>query len=237
MATKRVMFLGDSETVGQIGVDFTQFLKEGIEPVREAHNGATIKGVFEKHLIPVIADTQYDDIEDYVLFMGVNDAWIPWVSSLNDFWAAVSNREGEVVSHDPDEFEAVYRECLDTLAVKGKNIIMLGCPVVQVNGFPHEELIPHYNKILEALAEEYGATFIDTYALQMKLLEKPLTYYEQGPGIFPGSDRLVVMTLQGMHPELKDEVSALYGLELTVDGIHLNSKSAKAIAAAINEVI
>lgn len=231
------MFLGDSEVVGQIGVDFTQFMKDDVEPVREAHNGATIKGVFEQHLVPVLDDANYDDIDDYVLFMGVNDVWIPWVSSLNDFWAMASNRGGEIVSHEPDEFEAAYRECLDALVAAGKNVVVLGCPVVQVNGFPHEELIPRYNKILEGLAAEYGADYIDTYELQMGLLEKPLTYFEQGPGVFPGSDRLVVMTLQGMHSELKDEVSALYGLELTVDGIHVNSKSANAIAAALNEVL
>ena len=237
MSKNRVMFLGDSETVGLIGVSYTQFLKEEIEPVVEAHNGSTILGVYEQHLTKVLSDAQYDDIEDYVVFVGVNDAWIPWVSSLNDYWASVSNRGNEIVSHEPEEFEAAYRKILDGLKARGKRIVVIGCPVVQVNGFPHEELIPKYNRILERLAEEYGAAFIDTYALQMAALDEELTYYEQGEGVIPGGDRFAIMVLLVTHPEIKDEVADLYGLELTVDGLHFNSKSAQVVANALNEIL
>ena len=84
-------------------------------------------------------------------------------------------------------------------------------------------------KIFGCLAKKYEVPFIDIYALQMELASQPGEYTWKHRNL----TRLTEGIFMAVPPFTKDWFGRMRGLKLTVDGVHYNTASAKALAGEV----
>ena len=104
---------------------------------------------------------------------------------------------------------------------------------MQLKDYPLEELSER-NGILKRLAEEYGLPFADVLAAELRAVPDPRRDYDWGK---LGAQRLVDIVAMGLLHRTKDWFSRRRGLELTVDGVHFNSRSGRLAAETVRECL
>ncbi len=101
--------------------------------------------------------------------------------------------------------------------------------MIHLDRFPTETLLRR-NRNIRVLAAKYGLPFVDIYALQKAALTKEPNSYTWGvTNLRLVRDSLLML----IFPSSKDWLARRRGLELTVDGVHFNSVSAKLLAEEI----
>lgn len=225
--------IGDSITYGRIGVSYTKYLNRKV--INKGVNGDTVAGMTVR-LKKLLKSEKYSDVPDFVVAIGTNDILLPTLKKCSPLWRVfipMMNRvEGKVVSEDIEEFCARYEEMLTLLA--GKKVILLGIPKMETKKCAINEEIRERNARLAELAQKYGMRYIDTYALMddIKAEQEGDYFYEKTNFM-----RIVDAVLMTLFPFTKDPIAKSRGLKITVDGVHHNSASAKAIANAVNDAL
>ncbi|WP_167958076.1 hypothetical protein [Anaerosporobacter faecicola] len=104
---------------------------------------------------------------------------------------------------------------------------------MQLAQFPLEE-IEKRNTIIKELAIQYKIPFIDSYALQDHIwVHREQNNSWKHKNLVRVLDAIIML----FFPFCKDALSRKRRLDLTVDGVHYNSISAKKIAAYIDDAI
>ncbi|MPN46061.1 hypothetical protein SDC9_193641 [bioreactor metagenome] len=114
-----------------------------------------------------------------------------------------------------------------------KRAIAVGLPLIQLKEFPNEAARKR-NNIIKKLAEQHHVPFIDAALLQQQSVSQISFSYSWGNQVAVRIlDDIIMLVL----PFTKDWFSKIRRLELTVDGVHYNSLSARLIGDAINDAI
>lgn len=223
-----IMYLGDSLTRGLVGWSYIKFMFP--EPHKNCGlDGDTAHGALRR--LRVYRRTRwYSSADVCVVAIGTNDLLQPHLMSKALVWRMVyAWRGGWKRWADMGEYERVMREIIETLLDDKKRVLLMGLPLMQLRGYPVEELRAR-NGLLERLAREYSLPFADVLGAELRAVPGAGMDYEWGKF---GVQRVVDILTMGLFPFTKDGFSRRRGLELTVDGVHFNSFSAGIAAECV----
>ena len=169
----------------------------------------------------------YNSVDVCVVEIGTNDLLQPFLCRVSWFWKAfLKNRTWKQWALEPLKYETLMRQILDCLSEDGKKVVLVGLPMIQLDKYPLDKLYER-NKIIRRLADEYGAGFVDILRLEEMRRPGCNREYKWGQtGIVRGIDIVLML----IFPFLKNLFSRVRRLELTVDGVHFNSFTAKLLA-------
>lgn len=230
----KVLCIGDSLTFGSVGYSYIRYLEPELKAINAGVNGETMLGAY-KRMQRYIGSSRYSWVHIYIIFIGINDIFIPYLSELSPIWKLQMQPRialKECVIND-NAFAALYENILKLLKINNKNAVLIGLPLIQMKGVPFEK-IQRWNDIIKKLAGKYGMPYIDIYSLQESVLKSPLRLYSWGA---TSICRILDSIIMLLFPFSKDLFSNVRRLELTVDGIHFNSFSARMVATEISKCI
>jgi lysophospholipase L1-like esterase len=224
----RVVFFGDSLTVGRPGVSYFRLLQQantGRSLVNRGKGGDSVIGLYRR----LARTPDACDADMAFVWIGANDvfpqvSWtFPWVRRLlRQPW-----------SRDRATFEAYYRRLLDLLSPRAQRVVAVA--PLMLGELPENE----WNRQLAALSEsvrliasEYANVEYLDLRPYMPLLDSSPSDYLASSAFGVLRDALLLKTLQRV-----DRVAARRGLSLTLDGVHLNSVGAAAVAAAFHRAM
>ncbi len=214
-----------------IGYTYTRFMNR--EPRRNrGKNGDTVSGALGR-LRKYRRRRWYREVDTCVVAIGVNDLLRPFLVERSAVFRLIFGRRvaGQRCARSPGEFRDTYRQIVRTLHEDGKNVVLLGLSEVQIRGFPRDKLF-ELNTIMGDISREMYVEFVDVLGLQERAYPGIRTDFNWGQTCVPRLLDLLVMLLL---PFTKDMFSKARRLELTVDGVHLNSVSAKLIAEELEK--
>jgi lysophospholipase L1-like esterase len=224
------LFIGDSLTRGTVGFTYIKFLKSKNNK-NKGKNGDTTYGALTR-LTKYRRKKWYGDVKTCVVAIGTNDILRPFLYETSMGFRLLCKRRDEKknCAPEPADFESHYRELLGILKEDGKNVVLVGLPMIQLKNFPLDKL-HEYNGIIKKLAQANGMKFVDILRLQE--IERPNCRKDYNWGqvcLVRGIDIL----LMGLVPVTKNLFSKARGLELTVDGVHLSRFSANLLAEELD---
>jgi lysophospholipase L1-like esterase len=230
----KILCLGDSLTFGSVGYSYTKFLKKNYEIINKGINGDTTKCAYDR-LNKYINSPIYNDVDFYVIAIGTNDIFIPYLTTISTLWKIQMTPRVMLKQCIKDKklFEKEYEKYIKLIMEHKKKMILVGLPIIQLKGSLNENLSER-NEIIKKLANKYNVPFIDTPLLQSQLSRKiPYSYSWKHKNLI----RLLDSIIMFIFPFSKDWFSKIRNLELTVDGVHFNSASAKLISNEIMKII
>ncbi len=226
----RIGFFGDSLTEGIPGVPYVDILQERFpsdELVNFGRAGDSVVGTHER----VLSLEGAERFDLAFVWTGVNDilARISWASPIT------RRLLGEPWVDTHEEFVEQYRELLVALSPHTVRIVAVA-PL-----FIGEDLANPWNQVLDTLASEIESLCADFEGVQFLNLRPYMADIASGECSSPFIEKhglgTVWEALALRDAEAVDRVAAERGLCYTVDGIHLNSRGARAVAAAFEERI
>jgi len=229
---KMILCIGDSLTLGRLGYSYIPFLETGDKIINKGVNGDTTWGALQR-LERYLRDPRYRDADTVIIAVGTNDLLLPYMISLSPLWRWQKGLKAarKRCSIDDNQFRETYATLIE-LALPRK-VILVGLPMIHLHGFPMETLIQR-NRIIRELSDSYGLLFVDTLALQQAALnQEPQSYSWGSTGLRLIGDSLLMLLI----PSAKDWLAKRRGFELTVDGVHFNSLSARLIAQEIRKAV
>lgn len=223
-----ILYLGDSLTRGLVGWSYIRFMPG--EPCKNGGlDGDTAHGALRR--LHIYRKTRwYPDVRTVVVGIGTNDLLQPFLMSRALVWRLVFGwRRGWKQWADESEYAAVMETIVDQVLADGKQCVLMGLPLMQLKDYPLDKLRAR-NEILRALADRRGLPFADVMAAELAAVPEPGTDYDFGR---LGLRRVLDILTMGLCHPAKDWFSRRRGLELTVDGVHFNTRSATIAAQAV----
>lgn len=227
-----ILYLGDSLTRGLVGWSYIKFMPP--EPFKNGGlDGDTAHGALRRlHVYRKMP--WYDDIRTVVVGIGTNDLLQPHLMSTGLVWRLVFGwRVSWKRWADKPEYKRVVREIIDTILADGKRCVLMGLPLMQLINYPMDELTAR-NDILRRLASEYALPFADVLAAELRAVPNARRDYDWGK---LGLQRVADILAMCLFPRTKDGFSRRRGLELTVDGVHFNTRSGSIAAEEVTKCL
>ncbi len=229
----KICCVGDSLTYGNVGYSYIHFFNENIDAKNKGVNGETLRGAYKR--LENILENPNSDYDIYIVEIGANDVLLPYLKTVSPFWFLMMGVRCKVKKciEDDDVFYDEYIKLLELFSERSENVIVLGLPILNFKNFPQQKVVKR-NEIISEIARKHDYPFIDIYNLQAENIEAESYEYSWKFGFLMRCLDAIIMTL---FPFTKDWFSKLRGLNMTVDGAHLNSTSAKLVASSIEKVI
>ena len=227
----KIACFGDSLTFGSIGYSYIRFISSEFTVLNKGVNGDTTVCALRR-LKRFIGNHKGGEVDTYVIAIGTNDLLLPYLTTISPLWEiqmAPRVKMKECIRDDA-LFEADYKKIIELLLSHNKMVITVGLPLLQLKGYQNEN-VQKRNRIIEKLAAAYGVPFIDAAALQRQSSQRITSYSWKHKNL----ERIIDGIMMLVFPFSKDWFSKLRHLELTVDGVHYNSRSAKLIGNAITD--
>jgi len=221
----RIGFFGDSLTEGRPGVSYVDILRARFPADEMVNLGRCGDSVIGTHEI-VASPKGRGPFDLAFVWAGVNDilAHVTWASPIRrrlmgEPWA---NSRGEFVTH--------YRALLETLSENAMRIVAVA-PL-----FIGEDLSNLWNRELEVVAHEIESLCASFDRVEFLNLRPYMPAVASGTCASPFLEKrglgMVWEVLALRDAADVDRVAAERGLWYTVDGVHLNSRGALAVAEA-----
>jgi lysophospholipase L1-like esterase len=222
----RIGFFGDSLTEGLPGVPYVDILQERFpsdELVNFGRAGDSVIGTLQR----VRSLRSEEPFDLAFVWTGVNDV----LARIS--WASPTTRRltGKPWADSRDEFIAQYRALLEALSPRATRIVAVA-PL-----FIGEDLSNPWNQELDVRAREMESLCGDFDGVESLNLRLYMTDVATGECSSPYVEKSGLATVWEAialrDSEAVDRVSAERGLCYTMDGIHLNSRGARAVAEAL----
>ncbi len=223
-----VLYLGDSLTRGLVGWSYIKFMPP--EPHKNGGlDGDTAHGALRR--LRIYREMPwYPQVDTVVVGIGTNDLLQPHLMSTGFMWKVIFGWRGSWKRWaDKPEYEKVMRQIIETVLADGKRCVLMGLPLMQLRDYPLQELEAR-NAIVKKLALAYSLPFADVMGAELAAVPDAGRDYDFGK---LGLSRLGDILLMGLFPRTKDGFSRRRGLELTVDGVHFNTRSARLAAETV----
>jgi len=234
------LFAGDSLTEGTYGESYVARIAAALKrgeagsagQVVNAGRGAdTIRALLNRIDMPL----RQHRPDWVILAIGCNDVWIPWLTSHSiiwRMWAVVRRTQfGQTPTTDLDQFAALYRALIDK-AMYHAGARVLVCTTSgsgeRLSSPPNRQMA-RLNGVIKRVAADREVPVADVWQAFVDVLA-PLprpSAYVAGELLFTMMDRQRLATTS------PDEISRRRRLQLTFDGLHLNSRGADLWAETI----
>ena len=225
-----ILCIGDSLTYGKVGYSYIDRLKTDQPVINAGKNGDTLHRMTQR-LRRILDGCAAETIDTCVVGIGTNDLLLPYLCTLSPLWAmqfAPRCRRMQCITDDK-EFAFAYEQMLEYLKRRQLHVILIGIPYLQLEHFPHDKIC-RYNQIIRSLAHRYGCGFVDLYGMQLHLAPSPCSFSWQHRNL----PRMLDSAGMTLFPPIKAHLERTRRLELSVDGVHYNRRSAAALAAAVD---
>lgn len=228
----KTVFVGDSLTQGIPGVSYWRFLKDKKNLINKGIGGDTLLGAAER-VDKLLRNKRYDCVDKYIIEIGTNDVLLPFLNKHSLWWKAVIKAKagalGCVPCRDIEMFKEKYEELILNLIHHNKKVGIIGLPIIENNILKINDTMEKYDLVIKKSAEKYNIDYVD-----LSRIEKDLKGDNSGSYFF-GRTTLVCMfdTIFTSFLPFSNIVSKMRGLAVTIDSVHLNSSTAKKLAAEI----
>lgn len=232
-----ILCFGDSITEGRPGVTYLKYVRSPKQYKNFGLGGDTLKGMSER-LESVIDDPDYRDVKTIVIGIGTNDVLHPYLKNYSKSWRRIVGGlalRGSVPCGDEAEFWERYEELLQMLKRAGKQAVIFGIPLLETEIAELNQKAVEYNKIIADLCEHFSLTYIDIMGFQ-----KDIKNSQNNTGTYFFSKNVfepVALAILTTYLPFTDDVSKKRGLAVTVDGVHMNTISAKGLAGLIDNAV
>lgn len=228
----KIACFGDSLTFGSLGYSYIRYISSEYKVINKGINGDTTVCTFRR-LKRFIEKDESNKVDTYVVAIGTNDLLLPYLTTISPLWEIQMAPRVKMKKciNDDEFFETEYRKIIKLILSHNKQIITVGLPLLQLKGYQNEN-VQKRNLIIEKLSAAYSVPFIDTAALQRQSIQSIASSYSWK---HKNIERILDGIIMPIFPFSKDWFSKLRHLELTVDGVHYNSQSAKLIGNAITK--
>ena len=229
---KKTVFVGDGLTNGYPGVSYFRFLPKDAGLIRCGRNGDTLLKSMER-MNRMLVEDEYQDVERYVLQLGLGDALLPTLRLHSKWWRVFVDLKATYLGCVPclsiEQFRERYERLLVKLRANKKAIAVIGLPYVENRTLTLGDTVGRYNAEIKELCSKYKVPFLDLYELEKKELGKQQgSYFVGKTGMGMVLDSLFTSVLP-----FSNAVSKVRGLSVTVDGIHMNYRMAKKVAKMV----
>jgi len=226
----RIAFIGDSLTAGKPGSSYFAILRArlaGQTLVNLGRGNDTVVSLYRR-LTRLRLGEPFDIA---FLWIGVNDV------ALGSRWTfqAVGLLKRQPSARDRDEFRAYYQATLDLLRRHAHRVVAVSMALKgeDVNSSCNRELEALSKVIQESASRGERTEYLDVRtAFIERLAGKRISNYLPRNVIQVALDALTLRS-----DEQIDRKSAERGLDLTLDGIHLNSAGAQLVAETFLQII
>lgn len=137
----KIICIGDSLTFGNVGYSYIYFWgkKSHRKYINKGKNGDTVRGAYNR-LKNLIDKSKYKS-EIYILGIGTNDIFLPYLRSVSWFWFLQMSLRCKIKKciEDDNIFYEEYDNVLNFLCEKNKKVIIFGIPFINLKNFPNEQ--------------------------------------------------------------------------------------------------
>ena len=225
----KVLFVGDSIFKGDLGYSPVSYISKNIEIVNLSINGDSITGVLNRLKEQLEKDNKFDYI---VIKGGLNDIHIPFCEMCG-YSTRVDNFANTTYCVTEEEFKFTFKEICKELKIYQTlnriTPIIVTMPVTEIKDWEYETQ-DKFIKIQKEVAEEFNIKYIDSQAVLKKEIGLDLGEFD-----YMNISNIIEYFRSKVFPFTKDLMGKWNGLNYTVDGLHLNSTSAKIIAKEIEK--
>ncbi|MCA1803164.1 MAG: SGNH/GDSL hydrolase family protein [Rhodothermaceae bacterium] len=230
-----VACIGDSNTHGNSGFNYVNWLKSnlessGLEFCNAGYNSDLAWNVLQR-LNPVIALNP----EYIIIMVGTNDV----IASLTRE-SAESYMQKKDLPQQPNSvfFTDSYRLIINHIREEcNARIAVVSIPVIGENpGSVANQKAAAYNTLLKDLAYQYDLDYLPVFDEQISYLRKQGVDPRNGTAeeSFPITRAMMMRYILGIS---WDKISSVQGLYLTTDKLHMNSTGGKMIASRIEHFL
>ena len=222
--------LGDSLTAGHPGRTFLRYMGAERRCVNRGLGGATLLGLLGR-----IERGPVPEASTVILEIGANDILLPYMHENRPLWRSFVEtiyRSGMLPSRTPESFEENYRALLGRLLDRAERILCVGIPMLgEEKGSPLNRRVEELGRIVERVARDGGATFLDLFAWQSVTAGGSAYLLGETP------DSLAMDSVSLRDESAEAAACRERGLEVTVDGVHLNKRGALQLATMLEELL
>lgn len=228
-----ILCIGDSITLGMVGYSYIPFADKKQQLVNLGVNGESLRGGVRR-LCRYMRKRAYREADTVIFALGTNDILLPYLGNRSRFWHMQYRFRNIIRSFCSDigEFAGYYEEAVRQMKSNGYKVVLVGLPYIQLADYPLGK-VEAYNSCIRSLARTYDAEFIDIYEIQKKRVRLDRTCSWGRLNVGRIADGLYML----LFPGRKDALSRRRGLDVTVDGVHFNSRSARMLAEAIRRAL
>lgn len=225
--------IGDSITLGIMGYSYIPFAEKKQQLVNLGVNGESLLGGIRR-LCRYMKKRAYREADTVIFSLGTNDILLPYLGNRSRFWH-IQYRLRNIIrrfSSDIGEFAGYYEEAVRQMKRNGYKVVLVGLPYIQLADYPLGK-VEAYNSCIRSVARTYDAEFINIYEMQKKRVRQDRTCSWGKLNAGRIADGLYML----LFPGRKDALSRRRGLDVTVDGVHFNSRSARMLAEAVGRAL
>lgn len=170
----------------------------------------------------------------YIIEIGVNDILHPYLKQYSSYWRMKMHRKsimfGCIPCKDKYHFEREYDDMLRLLINSKKEFLIIGIPFIEFKESDLNQKAKEYNQIIKILCKKYSIPFIDLWRIEKNMISD-----HQGSRFFSKTQlsNLADTILSSLLP-LSNLLSYMRRLTVTIDGVHLNEKTARRLAWEID---
>lgn len=230
-----ILCFGDSITKGRPGVTYLKYVNNKSQFRNFGLGSDTLTGMTER-LINILKRPEYCSADTIIIGIGANDVLLPYLKNYSKSWRKVTaaiHLRGSVPCRDEEHFRFEYEKLLQILKTEGKKVIVFGIPFIETSENDLDRKAESYNDIISGLCSDFSFPYVDIASYQKYIKEKQ---HNTGSCFF-SKDSLRVLILAFLTTTLPfaDRVSKKRGLAVTVDGVHMNTVSARGLAGLIEK--
>jgi len=220
---KSLLCLGDSITEGKSGSTYINYFSSDISVSNHGLGGDTIIGLRKR--FNTLDISQFTHL---IFECGGNDILLPYFALTYPEWKTaikhITNR-GSVPTKSKKEFIDNYKLLIEDSLKYNLKTGIINIPVISEDlNFILNDTVKEYNMALQELSNEYNITYIDFFSWQKDLVSGNPYLLGKSPLIMEAD------SIKCQKPGGEESLCQERGLNLTIDGVHLNKKSAKKLA-------
>jgi lysophospholipase L1-like esterase len=226
----RIRFYGDSLTAGRPGVAFFPALEAMLpedQLINDGKGGETVLSLYRR----IARDAACDPVEIAVVWVGVNDV----LARVTGSHSVLKRLMRQPRARDHTRFRDTYRRILELLDKRATSVLAVS-PLLIV-----EDLENPWNKELANLCEIIAsvcASFDSVQSLDLRARVAEQLKGKQASGYLPVSVTSIACEALFLRtPAHVDRVARRRGLRFTLDGVHLNSVGAAAVAQELRRAL
>lgn len=231
MQKRSTLCVGDSLTRGGVGWSYVHFSEHRERLRNEGVDGNTVWNLTQR-LPRLLRSIRAESV--CIIGIGTNDTLLPHLATVRGWKTSMSARSTTMhCIRDDSEFAHAYRSMLKIVTNAGLTPVILGLPLTEMEDYPIAEHESR-NRLLRQIAADDGHPFVDTAAAMSRAAESTERAFRWSATPIP---RIIDAATMQTVPATKDMWARHRQLDLTVDGVHWSSKSAKAIAAEVDAAL
>ena len=222
---------GDSLTRGTPGFGYLKYVSGKKRYKNYGLPGDCVRGICQRLRGELEHPTTSKDADVIILCMGGNDIVMPYLAGRDDAWKAefdaidAAMPGGYQLCGSAEQYGEYLSDIIDHVKSYGKQIIVIGLAIIETHEKHLDDEAGRWNQAAEQICQDKDVTFIDVRAWQ---------HAERARMIAAGEpvDEESAAAATELFGTLVSGGGPLY---VTVDGLHMNIRSAQALARMVEE--